>query len=255
MVHAPYPARIAAGLVVTAIEETRKLPALVVTLPMTAVSQTLQAGMRLQQNFAELAIKGDLALETLFEKPAEQPEWARFDDDDDAIDAEADRTPIESRGESPAVTDDTTAGADAPAPAKAPAKKTAAKKAPAQRTPPKKTNNTGPTPTTDEKPAEPSSGRFALYSAPPEDLVTRDTADGSASTGVAAYDGPVPEIVEYIEYDNLTLAQLRAKLRTVGLDELEQLVAYEKSTKARAPFITMIDNRITSQNSKRQPTT
>lgn len=57
MHRAPYPARIAAGLIVTALEETRKLPALFVTLPMTAVSQTLQAGMRAQQNIAELAIK------------------------------------------------------------------------------------------------------------------------------------------------------------------------------------------------------
>ena len=52
MDRAPYPARIAAGLIVTALEETRKLPALLVTLPMTAVSQTLQAGMRAQQNIA-----------------------------------------------------------------------------------------------------------------------------------------------------------------------------------------------------------
>ena len=65
----------------------------------------------------------------------------------------------------------------------------------------------------------------------------------------------MPEIVEYIEYDNLTLAQLRAKLRGVGVDELEALVAYERATKSRAPFVTMIDNRIAAQNSKRQPST
>ncbi|MEE3848909.1 lipid droplet-associated protein [Gordonia sp. LSe1-13] len=273
MVRAPYPARIAAGLVVTAIEETRKLPALVVTLPMTAVSQTVQAGMRMQQSIAELAIKGDLALETLFDRPVDQPEWARFDEDDAAIDAEADRTPIESSpGErSDATTTETvspeTEGPAAPkSPAKStPAKKTATKKAPVKKTPAKKVAAPKPAAPKAEAVETPDAapGRFALYSTPPDDLVNSDGAAGGDGDGDDPVGGrpatgagdPVPEIVEYIEYDNLTLAQLRAKLRGVGVDELEQLAAYERATKSRAPFVTMIDNRIASQTSKRQPTT
>lgn len=280
MVRAPYPARIAAGLVVTAIEETKKLPALVITLPMTAVSQTLQAGMRMQQNIAELAIKGDLALESLFEKPADQPEWARFDEDDDAIDAEADRTPIESAGTDSAVTDNTSANPASPPARKTPAPKASTPKAGAQKTsaqkasaqkagaqkasaqkpgaqkPAKKTATPSATSTSSAAPSspEPSAGRFALYSAPPETVVNGDGDSSDAATSSAA-DTDVPEIVEYIEYDNLTLAQLRAKLRSVGLEELEQLLEYEKATKGRAPFVTMIDNRIASQNSKRQQPT
>ncbi|MEE4022357.1 lipid droplet-associated protein [Gordonia sp. PKS22-38] len=272
MVRAPYPARIAAGLVVTAIEETRKLPALVVTLPMTAVSQTVQAGMRMQQSIAELAIKGDLALETLFDRPVDQPEWARFDEDDAAIDAEADRTPIESsQGErSDATTTETvspeTEGPEAPkAPAKsAPAKKTATTKAPAKKaaSAKKAAAPKAAAPKADAvEPPDAAPGRFALYSTPPDDLVNSDGAaggDGDDPAGGQSPTGtgdPVPEIVEYIEYDNLTLAQLRAKLRGVGVAELEQLAAYERANKSRAPFVTMIDNRIASQTSKRQPTT
>ncbi len=278
MVRAPYPARIAAGLVVTAIEETKKLPALVITLPMTAVSQTLQAGMRMQQNIAELAIKGDLALESLFEKPADQPEWARFDEDDDAIDAEADRTPIESAGTAPAVTDNTSGNPASPPARKTPApkattpkagaQKTGAQKAgaqkastqkasaqkPAKKAAPRSTASTSKGSDTPSSP-DPSAGRFALYSAPPETVVNGSDGDSSGAVKSSTAGGDVPEIVEYIEYDNLTLAQLRAKLRSVGLEELEQLVAYEKSTKGRAPFVTMIDNRIASQNSKRQQPT
>lgn len=231
MVRAPYPARIAAGLLVTAIEETKKIPALVVTFPMTAVSQTLQAGMRMQQSIAGLAIKGDAALELLFDRPSEQPEWARFDDDDDTLDAEADRTPIES---APTLS--------RPAAAKrSPAKKSAPKKsgqAPAEH--PVITNADAATP-------DPSAGRFALYSTPPEALTS---TDGSADRPVASTNGTVPEIVEYLEYDNLTLAQLRAKLRSVSLPELEELVAYEQATKSRAPFVTMIDNRIAAHTKR-----
>ena len=81
MTRAPYTVRLAAGLIVTALEETRKLPTQLITLPMTAVSNAVQAGMRLQQNVAELVIKGDAVLDDLFDKPEEQPAWAVFDDD------------------------------------------------------------------------------------------------------------------------------------------------------------------------------
>ena len=48
----------------------------------TAVSQALQASMRVQQKVTELAIKGDRALGTL--RPVEErPSWATFDDDDE----------------------------------------------------------------------------------------------------------------------------------------------------------------------------
>lgn len=242
MVRAPYPARIAAGLLVTCVEETRKLPTLVFTLPMTAVSNTLQFGMRLQQNIAELAIKGDAALEHVFDKPEEQPSWARFDDDEDPVAESSTPTEVPSAPKiaTPPVK---TVETPAPKPAKKAVKK-APKKAPA---------TAAPTPeTADQNGAEAATGRFALYSSAPEAVVT-----GSATPPVdttPTFDGPVPEIVEYIEYDGLTLAQLRAKLRSVDLAELEELTAYEKATKSRAPFLTMLENRITAQ-SKKQSTT
>jgi hypothetical protein len=78
----PLPVRIAAGLVATAVEQARDLPRLVVEFPVTAVSQALQASMRVQQKVTELAIKGDRALGTL--RPVEErPSWATFDDEDE----------------------------------------------------------------------------------------------------------------------------------------------------------------------------
>ncbi|UAK38256.1 lipid droplet-associated protein [Gordonia bronchialis] len=227
MVRAPYPARIAAGLIVTAIEETRKLPTLLVTLPMTAVSQTLQAGMRAQQNIAELAIKGDAALEMIFDKPSEQPQWARFDEDDDL-----DQQP--PTRESPAAQDDATPESPAPE------------------------HNDVDTP---------AAGRFALYSSAPESVVAGDSDDTGAGAVTSATkrpanntsakkapakssSGPAPEVVEYIEYDGLTLAQLRAKLRSVGSEDLQELLDYEKTNRNRAPFVTMLDNRIAAQSKR-----
>ena len=46
--------------------------------------------MRLQQNVAELVIKGDATLEHIFPPKDEQPEWATFDEDlPDGDDADA----------------------------------------------------------------------------------------------------------------------------------------------------------------------
>jgi hypothetical protein len=76
----PLPVRLAAGLVATAVEQARELPRLAIQLPVTAVSQALQASMRVQQTITELAIKGDRALGAL--RPIEEkPSWATFDED------------------------------------------------------------------------------------------------------------------------------------------------------------------------------
>ena len=53
-----------------------------------------------------------------------------------------------------------------------------------------------------------------------------------------------------LDYPTLTLAQLRARLPSLSVDELEALLAYEQATKARAPFQTLLANRITRANAK-----
>lgn len=234
----PYPARVAAGLVATTIEETRKLPTRVITLPMTAVSRGLQAGMRFQQNIAELAIKGDEFLAPFCDKADEQPEWARFDEDEAPVESS---TPLLADAPStlPTVSDDDAVD-------KAPkAAKPAAPTSPKSAAKPKQGESNG-TPTNGTAPA--ATGRFALYSSAPVDV----EATGTAAEDDA--DGPLPETVAAIDYPHLTLAQLRAKVRGLGTDELGELLAFEKSGRNRTPFVTMIDNRIASQQKKSEST-
>ena len=85
MATAPYGVRLLVGAAVTAIEETRKLPQTILTYPMTVVSQLAHLVMKMQQDLADLVIKGDETLESIFPPKDEQPEWATFDEDlDDA---------------------------------------------------------------------------------------------------------------------------------------------------------------------------
>jgi hypothetical protein len=76
----PLPVRVAAGLVATVVEQARDLPRLALELPVTAVSQALQASMRVQQKVTELAIKGDRVL-GIGPPIEDEPAWATFDDD------------------------------------------------------------------------------------------------------------------------------------------------------------------------------
>ncbi|MBY6411724.1 lipid droplet-associated protein [Rhodococcus sp. BP-252] len=86
-----------------------------------------------------------------------------------------------------------------------------------------------------------ATGRFALYSTPPAEATEEPEPAVTAEK---------PDIVELVDYDTLALAQLRARLRTLSLDDLETLLTYENSTKSRAPFLTMLENRITTAKAK-----
>jgi hypothetical protein len=66
---------------VIAIEETRRLPQTILMYPMTLASQVAQLVMKMQQDVAELAIRGDETLDSLFPPKDEQPPWATFDED------------------------------------------------------------------------------------------------------------------------------------------------------------------------------
>ena len=88
-------------------------------------------------------------------------------------------------------------------------------------------------------------GRFALFSGEPE---TPDTTP--AAEPVASAPGATPEIVTELGYQDLTLAQLRARLTSLRVADLEALLSYEESTKARAPFQTLLANRITRASAK-----
>lgn len=89
-------------------------------------------------------------------------------------------------------------------------------------------------------------GRFALYSTgEPETTDEAPSAAGQASAATG-----IPAIATELDYESLTLAQLRARLPSLGVDDLEALLAYEGATRSRAPFQTLLANRITRASAK-----
>jgi hypothetical protein len=70
--------------------------------------------------------------------------------------------------------------------------------------------------------------------APADELaISTDTAGSTAPTS-APIDG----------YDSFSIAQLRGRLRGYALITVQDLVAYEQATQARAPYLTMLRNRL-----------
>ena len=98
---------------------------------------------------------------------------------------------------------------------------------------------------TGDKVAGRTEGRFALFSEGETVAATRDPQDAAPSSN-----GSAPAIVEDIGYESLTLAQLRARLTSLKLADLEALLAHEETNKARAPFQTLLSNRITRASAK-----
>lgn len=198
---APYGVRLLVGAATVCVEETIRLPKTILMYPMTLASQAAHVVMRFQQNLAELVIKGDSTLESIFPPKEEKPEWATFDEDVPEVAATA-APPGLGEGGTDRLTE----------------------------------------------------GRFALYS------VTEAAEAGIADTpgkaggrlkrsgGGAAV--PEPAVATDIGYATLTLAQLRARLPSLSVEDLESLLAYEQATKARAPFQTLLANRITRANAK-----
>lgn len=172
----PLPVRVAAGVAATAVEQTRQLPRSLVGLPVTLVSQALQASMRVQQQVTQLAIKGDDALGGL-RTPEEQPSWATFDEDDAGAPAAADfPSPDRGRAEEPL-------------------------------------------------PSEPQPSHPRPSRSPPSE---------------SAFSEPsIPA-----DYDQLTLPQLRGKLRGFSVADLEELLDYERGHAQRPGYVRMLSNRL-----------
>lgn len=84
-------------------------------------------------------------------------------------------------------------------------------------------------------------------------------SDPNSSNPNSNYRGPEPvaaaapdaaEPPALAGYDEMTLAQLRGKLRSLSLRELEVLLAHEQAHQDRAAFITMLSNRIVTVRSR-----
>ncbi|MBN9611524.1 MAG: hypothetical protein BGO26_15320 [Actinobacteria bacterium 69-20] len=77
----PLPLRVAAGLIAAGLDHVRTLPQDIPGLSVTLAGRAMRASMRVQQEIADLANRGDELLAPFVERPEEHPAWAHFDDE------------------------------------------------------------------------------------------------------------------------------------------------------------------------------
>ncbi|GAA5126875.1 lipid droplet-associated protein [Haloechinothrix salitolerans] len=205
----PLPIRLAAGIAVSAKERAQDLPKQLSGLPVTVASQVLQLSMRVQQQVTELAIKGEAALSGL--QPVEEtPSWATFDED---VDEREELYPT---------------GFDEPDVA----------------VPPPRGQLNGRLPG-----ASLRSSRFDTADEPEQeaDPWSRE-ADALAVREAETERDEAGEQVSppswLPDYDELSLPQVRARLRRFTREQLVELLAYERATANRPSFTGMLERRI-----------
>ncbi|MVU81811.1 lipid droplet-associated protein [Nocardia sp. ET3-3] len=223
MFRPPFLARVAAGAAVYALEETRRLPTTAINFPITAISQMLQTTMHLQQFVTSLALKGDEVFDRLINQPEEQPAWATFDEDetDEQTPSFASESVRQSRFD---LFTDPEPVIEEPEPVVAEAAEPVATESAAQEAAePEATETPAPAP------------------------VSKAATNGHNGNGSAIAE---PEVATRFGYSDLSIAQLRARLRQLSLEDLAALLAYEQETQDRAPFVTMLTNRIATVRAK-----
>ncbi len=225
----PLPLRVAAGLAVSTAERVRDFPRQLAGLPVTVVSQVLQASMRVQQHVTELAIKGDNALSSL--RPVEDtPSWATFDEDLDVTPQRPNLTPV----------------ADVPEP--------------------RSELNGHPgslsdleaelgDPWADEERALAEDHADGENDAPEDNkpkpgtpAIDKKTKNETPRTSAGGYEGPAG----LTGYDQLTLPQLRARLRQLSIPQLETILDYERAHADRSSFTGMLSRRIANARKTEQ---
>ena len=273
----PEVVRAAAGLAATVLDEARRLPETLPGLPVRVLGMAMQHAMKVQQQYAGLVARGDELFTGL--RGEDEPGLATFDDDiepvtvtppgfrDSAFDRAAETSASDRTTYEVTDTDLDELPADAAADALADAElEELADQVDAAQTSLDDLADEAPATeeildelAIDEMVADaPATATAAdtLDAEPTADVATPAevlTPDGDISPVATATDdaqggrlpgSPAVGAAPVDGYDSFSIAQLRGRLRGYALSTVQDLVAYEEATRARAPYLKMLRNRL-----------
>lgn len=251
----PFPVRVAAGILATGIQLVRSLPEELPAIPVALVGNAMRLSMKVQQEITTLATRGDELLGGLVGgRPQESPEWATFDEDKEP----PRRAPTPAAGASRPKPG---GGASRPEPARSTPAEPATE--PSSRPEPEASSLPDPDTTAMEAAAHVDDSvvelatHAAAGAATPDNGPAVPTDVGSApvpADGNGAGDQAAPRAAEESAetdgpavlpgYDGMTLAQVRGHLRELSAADVTTLLDYEQSGDNRAPFLTLLSNRL-----------
>jgi len=256
----PFPVRVAAGIVATGIALVRSLPEELPAIPVALVGNAMRLSMKVQQEITTLATRGDELLGGLIGgRPQESPEWATFDEDTEQtrpaprpVPTAGRPTPVRSTGVAPAPAP----AAPAPEPVPEPEAPSTGRLEPdASSLPDPDTTAIQAAIDVDDAVIELATHAAdesqAAETDPPASPngsapATPDATGGAEEAASESDDGdeatPGPAVLP--GYDGMTLAQVRGHLRELAAADVSALLDYEQSASNRAPFLTLLSNRL-----------
>ena len=98
-------------------------------------------------------------------------------------------------------------------------------------------------------PAEPEAVAEPAVVTEPE-TVAEPAAEAAAEPATSAAPEAAPAALPIANYDELSIASLRARLRNLSVEQLAELVSYEKGHAAREDVVAMFERRIAKVESE-----
>ncbi len=205
----PTPVAAALGLVPTALDRARRLPGKVVQLPILAVSSALTTLETCRKEYDDLAGRGERLVARL--------RGTSFDQVEDTVEQTVSGTPLAAPYDQ--VEEAVEQASEALVGTVSDLLDRAAQKKPTTKAKPKPQRHD------------------TAVSDDVLEVVENAVADIAAPT-------PAHDALPLPDYDHLTLGSLRGRLRSLSIEELAQVRAYEKDHADRLPVVTLLDNRI-----------
>ncbi len=254
----PTPLAAALGLVPAVLDGVRTLPARAVSravqLPVLAVSSALSTLEVTRQGYDDLAERGERLIARL--------RGVSFDEVEDRVEEALEGTPV--AGFYDAVEDaaeDLTEGAGAALRSVTGTASRAVRTAGAEATNGATAAPRVATPVQEELPAAEQPKDAPTPKATQPDSTRVDTAatasvQQTVEAVAAGVEVPDHDALPLPDYDHMTLGSLRGRLRSLTVEQLVQVRAYEKAKADRLPVVTMLDNRIAklTTDASTQPT-
>jgi hypothetical protein len=253
----PLGIRVAAGLVGTSFDHLVRLPGELPGLTVSFAGQLLRTSMRLRQEIAELATRGDELLAPLVGGAEEHPAWATFDEDEDESSSSGAAAPSTANAR-PA------AGQEAPEETGSPVDTEASSTPPnTEAQDPTRTlveslvvdRTVGQSPVGDDD--GDGEGLNADHTVDLVDLAqdgTTDAADDSAegvdelvySTSTTDGDSAIPADPAIPADHPLSVGELKDRLDDLDAAAVRDLLTREETGPNRAPYVTLLTNRLTT---------
>ena len=256
----PLGIRLAAGLLGTAIDRATALPAELPSMAVTFAGQALRTSMRVRQELADLATRGDELLAPLVNRSQEHPQWATFDEDEDDEPAVAPPRGFGTTGPSATAAASAVATAAAAAASNGEASSSAEPAvtlldgtpvvdawepdapAPGEAIPTTAGFVVGPAVVPEALPAAPE----ALVSGVSADaVVTEEPASAPTVANARRTTTGRPRGRASIKSDHrLTIAELKERTQQMSVAEVQALLAQEEAGPNRAAYLTLLGNRL-----------